>query len=154
MLLRVIAATDSGASAACAPEFESLRFQRPLDVCESVRVCVVQLVAGGKTGVADSLPISGGLLAAALRELDWEAAAETAVEWGIEQALRMQLERIESQYQCTCGAHWEDTWWRTGDDSCPLCGVTCRPRAWRHVRSVYRSKLALNEERVDVLDIA
>jgi hypothetical protein len=154
MLLRVIAATDSGASAAFVPEHESLRFRRPLDVCETVRVCVIQLVAGRDVQVADSLPVSGGLLAAALRELNWEAAAETAVEWGIEHALRTQLERIESQYQCTCGAQWEDTWWRTGDDHCPLCGAICRPRAWRHVRSVFRSKLALNEERVDVLDIA
>lgn len=154
MLLRVIAATDSGASAACVPEFESLRFQRPLDVCEDVRVCVIQLVAGSETRMADSLPVSGGLLAAALRELDWELAAETAEEWGIEHALRMQLERIESHYQCSCGAQWEDIWWRTGDDCCPRCGATCRPRAWRQVRSVFRSKLAFSEERVDVLDIA
>jgi hypothetical protein len=154
MMLRVIAATDTGASAACVPEFESLRFQRPLDVCEAVRVCVIQLVTGRETRVADSLPVSGGLLAAALRELNWEAAAETAEEWGIENALRTQLERIESHYQCSCGAQWEDTWWRTGDDRCSLCGATCRPRVWRHLRSVFRSKIALNEERVDVLDIA
>lgn len=154
MLLRVIAATDSGASAACAPEFESLRFQRPLDVCETVRVCVIQLVTGAETRVADSLPVSGGLLAAALRELDWEVAAEAAEAWGIEHALRTQLERVQSEYQCSCGAQWQDVWWRTADDCCPLCGATCRPRAWRHLRSVFRSRLALNEERIDVLDIA
>lgn len=154
MLLRVIAATDSGASAACVPEFESLRFQRPLEVCETVRVCVIQLVAGQEVPVADSLPVTGTLLAIALRELDWEVAAVIAGDWGIEHALRIQLERIESEYRCGCGARWNDVWWRTAEDSCPLCGATCRPRAWRRLRSVVRGKLAINEDRVDVLDIA
>ena len=154
MELRVIAATNFGSTAAFSPAFEAMEFGRPLIECENVLICLIQLIKPGHRFPADSVQVSARLLQAALDELDWDEAALDAATLGLEHALRAQLDRIESHYRCTCGATWQDTWWRAEEDRCLSCYSTCLPRACGSLRRVFPGKLPLDDEQLDVLDLA
>lgn len=154
MELRVIAATNFGATASFNPVFEGLDFGRPLRELESVSVCLIQLILRGRPFPADSVPVSAGLLRAALTELDWEDAARDAARLGLEDALRAQLDRIECQYVCRCGCSWTDTWWRAEEDPCPACGALCIPRSCGSLRRVQSATMPLDGDKLDLLDLA
>ena len=154
MELRVIAATNFGSTTAFSPAFEAMEFGRPLIECENVLICLIQLIKPGHRFPTDSVQVSARLLQAALDELDWEEAALDAATLGLEHALRAQLDRIESHYRCTCGATWQDTWWRAEEDRCLSCDSACLPRACGSLRRVFPGKLPLGDEQLDVLDLA
>lgn len=132
MALRVIAATNYGASAAFHPATESMDFGRPLYASEALCVCLIQLVTPGRTYPADTVQVSAHLLDVALQELDWVAAAADATRCGLEQTLRLRLEHDPHQ------AYSDDAWPRT---PCP------------YARRIELGTLAVGDDCLEVLDL-
>ena len=144
MALRVIAATDYGASAAFHPACESLDFGRPLHASECLCICLIQLLAPGRTYPSDTVQVSAQLLEVALQEMDWVAAAADATHSGLEQTLRNRLERHpDPESHAREGRLARVT---AHSESAACTAVPC-------VRRIAVGTLAVGDECLDVLDL-